>query len=126
MRSAPVRKGYKVLKEIKPPLELLIPMEFMKGQCHSHKLHTAPDDANSATCELSTPYFSTGLVEAWLCFCKALERACVGQNATAGPSACAVARRPLEGTACVFVLECSSPPSLASYFTLTVSARSYE
>ena len=74
-------------------------MELTKGQYHLYKLHTVPDDASSAMYELSIPYFSTGLIEGWLQFRKALKRACAGQHTTTGPSVCTIAKRLLEGDA---------------------------
>ena len=92
------RHGTRLLK---PAIGLSRPevLEESKSPDEKIKCRTTPNDANSTTYDINMSYFRDGTPEEWLLFKKKLTRCMDGQNATAGLTKYALARRLLAGRA---------------------------
>ena len=88
-------------KRVAPPIPYERPEKknYAKGTYITLKLRTVPNDDNSATHDLSVPYFNTGTPEEWLRWKRDLGRVLQGQNVTTGPGRYSMTRRLLEGDA---------------------------
>ena len=63
------------------------------------ELCSTPTKNDSPTHELSVPYFGAETCEEHLKFCANFDEVCKGQNVTAGPGQCALARCSITGDA---------------------------
>ena len=96
-------------KHVVPPISLDRPeaKQLTRGQYQTYKLRNVPQDNDSATYELSVPYFSTGTVEEWLRFRSNLTKVLHGQRATQGTQQYVIGRRLLEGAALTTFQNCA-------------------
>lgn len=73
--------------------------ELEKGSYETLRLYTDPGDTDSATYDVTVPYYGSGTPEEFLIFIKNVKKVLNGQNLTTGPQKYSTMKRLLKGDA---------------------------
>lgn len=84
-----------------PPISLELPEKktLAKWECHTYKLCSTPNEADSPMHMFDVPFFGSGTCEEYLIFQNNFDKAAKGQGTTSGPGQFALARHSLVGEA---------------------------